>query len=64
MARASNKRNTKNFFGHVEFLTLMKACKKINSRFLNDVSLYITLEPYLMCTGDIIQAGIKNLYKT
>ncbi|WP_227807280.1 nucleoside deaminase [Mulberry dwarf phytoplasma] len=63
IARAHNNRNTKKlFFGHAEFLALMKAGKKINSRFLNDVSLYVTLEPCLMCTGAIIQAGIKNLY--
>lgn len=63
ISRAHNNRNTKkNFFGHAEFLALIKASKKINSRFLNDVFLYVTLEPCLMCTGAIIQAGIKNLY--
>jgi cytosine deaminase/tRNA(adenine34) deaminase len=63
IARAHNNRNNKKqFFGHAEFLVLIKSGKKLKSRFLNDVSIYVTLEPCLMCTGAIIQAGVQNLY--
>ncbi|MFB0638316.1 nucleoside deaminase [Candidatus Phytoplasma solani] len=63
IARAHNNRKEKNlFFGHAEFLALIKANKKLKNRRLNDVSVYVTLEPCLMCAGALIQAGVKYLY--
>ncbi|MBP5835972.1 nucleoside deaminase [Candidatus Phytoplasma meliae] len=63
IARAHNNRHQKNFFfGHAEFLALIKANKKLKTRRLNDISVYVTLEPCLMCIGALIQAGVKKLY--
>ncbi|WP_349401904.1 nucleoside deaminase [Candidatus Phytoplasma solani] len=63
IARAYNNRKQKNiFFGHAEFLALIKTNKKLKNRHLNDISVYVTLEPCLMCAGALIQAGVKHLY--
>ena len=46
---------------HAEILTINKACKKINSWYLNDCTLYVTMEPCMMCCGAIIQSRIKRV---
>lgn len=48
--------------GHAEVLAIKKACKKLNTWRLDDCSIYITLEPCLMCFGLIQLSRIKNLY--
>jgi tRNA(adenine34) deaminase len=63
IARAHNLRESKqSIHGHAEFLAMEKAAKKIGSWRLEDVDLYVTLEPCPMCAGAMIQARIKNLY--
>ena len=42
-------------------MTLNKAQKKLNDWHLNDCTMYVTLEPCLMCTGAIIQTRIKKV---
>jgi tRNA(adenine34) deaminase len=46
---------------HAEIIAINKACKKINRSFLDEATLYVTLEPCLMCTGAIFQARIKRV---
>ena len=46
---------------HAEILCLKKCAKKLGNWHLNDVTLYIALEPCLMCAGAIIHARIKNV---
>ncbi|MFR5891493.1 MAG: nucleoside deaminase [Bacilli bacterium] len=63
IARAHNKRQKKhNVFGHAEVLAIKKATKKLHSWILDEATIYVTLEPCLMCAGSILQARIKNLF--
>ncbi|KKP23877.1 MAG: Cytidine and deoxycytidylate deaminase zinc-binding region [candidate division TM6 bacterium GW2011_GWF2_28_16] len=48
--------------GHAEILAIQKACKKLKTWRLDDCSIYITLEPCIMCFGLIQLSRIKNLY--
>lgn len=62
ITRAHNLRETsEDPLAHAEMLCLKKAAKKLNGWHLNDVTLYITLEPCLMCAGAIIHARIRNV---
>ena len=47
---------------HAEILAIIKACKKLKTWRLDGCSLYVTLEPCLMCSGAIIQSRISKLY--
>lgn len=63
IARAHNLRESKQtIHGHAEFLVMEKAAKKIGSWRLENVDIYVTLEPCAMCAGAMIQARIRNLY--
>ena len=46
---------------HAEMLAIKKAIKKIGSKYLNDCTLYVTLEPCSMCAGAIVLARIKTV---
>lgn len=46
---------------HAEVIAIEKACKKIKSWYLNNCTLYVTVEPCLMCCGAIIQSRIKRI---
>ncbi len=62
VARAHNLRETnEDPLAHAEILCLKKASKKLGGWHLNDLTLYITLEPCLMCAGAIIHARIRNV---
>ena len=62
IARGHNKKEKyNNATLHAEIVTLNKAQKKLNDWHLNDCTLYVTLEPCLMCTGAIIQTRIKKV---
>ncbi|MEZ0323144.1 MAG: nucleoside deaminase [Hydrogenothermaceae bacterium] len=63
ISKAHNQRITKsNALYHAEILAIEKACKRLNSYRLDGCSIYITLEPCLMCSGAIIQARISKVY--
>jgi len=63
VAKAHNlKHNNKSALDHAEMLALKKCYKKYNDWRLNDHSIYITLEPCMMCYGAIINSRIKNIY--
>lgn len=62
IARSHNTRhNKKSVFDHAEILAIKKATKKLDTWMLDDVTMYVTLEPCLMCAGTIIQSRIKKL---
>lgn len=61
-ARAHNQRiKNNNAIAHAEMLVIEKACKKLGDWRLKDMTLYVTLEPCLMCAGAIIHSRIKRL---
>lgn len=62
ISRAFNKKESSNLAtSHAEILAINKACKKLNNWRLLDCTLYVTVEPCLMCCGAIIQSRIKKL---
>lgn len=62
VARAHNLRhNEKNSLYHAEILAINKACKKLDRWILDDATMYITLEPCIMCSGAILQSRINKL---
>ena len=62
IARAHNLRETnEDPLAHAEIICLKKAAKSLGGWHLNDVTLYITLEPCLMCAGAIIHSRIRNV---
>lgn len=62
IARAHNIRQSHHdVLGHAEIKAIQKATKKQNAWILEDATLYVTLEPCLMCAGAILQARIKRI---
>lgn len=47
---------------HAEILAINEASEKLQSWYLDECDLYVTLEPCIMCAGAIINARIKNVY--
>jgi tRNA(adenine34) deaminase len=46
---------------HAEIIALRQACRQISNYRLTDATLYVTLEPCIMCMGAIIHARIDRL---
>lgn len=46
---------------HAEILAIRNACKHLNSKYLNDCTLYVTLEPCLMCSKAIELAKVGRV---
>ncbi len=62
LARAYNRRNKDtNATSHAEIIAISKACKIIKDFRLENVTMYVTLEPCPMCAGAILQSRIKRL---
>jgi tRNA(adenine34) deaminase len=47
---------------HAEIIAINEAQKHLNSTYLQDCDLFVTLEPCLMCSGAIINSRIKRVY--
>lgn len=62
IARAHNLRETtQNALTHAESMAIQEACKKIGSWRLEEMTLYVTLEPCPMCAGAILQSRIPRV---
>jgi tRNA(adenine34) deaminase len=62
VARAHNVREKKNDpLGHAELILLRKLAHKFKNWRMLGVTVYVTLEPCLMCMGALLQARIKRL---
>jgi tRNA(adenine34) deaminase len=47
---------------HAEMLVLTSATNYLQAKWLNEASLYVTIEPCSMCAGALVLSRIKNLY--
>lgn len=62
VARAHNLRERKNDpLGHAELILLKKLSHKFKNWRVLGVTVYVTLEPCVMCMGALLQARIKRL---
>ena len=62
IARGHNLRETKkSALGHAEIIAIQKANKKLDAWRLEKATIYVTVEPCLMCGGAIIQSRIKKV---
>jgi tRNA(adenine34) deaminase len=62
LARAHNLREARqSALAHAEILALEAASARLKSWRLEDCTLYVTLEPCVMCVGAILQARIARL---
>ena len=62
LALAANQRETlPSPLGHAELLCLHRGALKLSSWRLLDCTLYVTLEPCVMCAGALVQARISRL---
>lgn len=63
IAKAYNTRqHSHDATNHAEIIAIKKACKKLRDFRLNNVVMYVTLEPCLMCLGAILNSRIKTVY--
>ena len=62
IAKSYNQKTLKNIATyHAEVLSINQACKKLSTWYLDECTLYTTVEPCLMCTGAIIQSRISRV---
>ncbi|WP_017549959.1 tRNA adenosine(34) deaminase TadA [Salinicoccus carnicancri] len=62
IARAHNRRETsQNPLTHAEIIAIDAASEKIGSWRLEDCTLYVTLEPCVMCSGAIVMSRIPHV---
>jgi tRNA(adenine34) deaminase len=57
----NNREREKNSVGHAEILCIQEACQKLDSWRLTNTTLYVTLEPCIMCMGAIYQSRISRV---
>lgn len=55
------KESDHNPCGHAEILAIQESAKKIGNWRLLDCTLYVTLEPCMMCVGAIVQARVSTV---
>lgn len=62
ISKAHNEKElNKDATQHAEILAIQEACNYMNSWYLNECTLYVTMEPCLMCAGAILQSRIKQV---
>jgi len=62
IARGHNQiEHLKDPTAHAEIITITSAANYLGTKWLNEASLYVTIEPCSMCAGAMVLARIKNL---
>ena len=62
ISQAYNKREkSQDVTKHAEMIAIEKACKKLKNWRLDDCTIYITMEPCMMCCGAIEQSRISKI---
>jgi len=62
IARGFNRRETtEHVFNHAEMTAIDEACRKLGTWRLEGCTLYVTLEPCVMCAGTMVQARLDRL---
>ena len=63
IASCHNTKNTSNIaINHAEILCIIEASKTINSWYLNECEIYVTLKPCEMCMAALAEARINKIY--
>lgn len=63
IGRGHNLReHLKDATSHAEIMAIQEACQTLNSWHLVDCTMYVTIEPCLMCAGAIVNSRIKTVY--
>jgi tRNA(adenine34) deaminase len=47
--------------GHAEIVALREACRSVSNHRLSGATLYVTLEPCVMCVGALVQARVGRV---
>ncbi len=58
----NTRESTSQVVGHAEMNAIKQACEYLNSWKLDECSIYVTLEPCLMCAGTLQQGRIGKIY--
>jgi tRNA(adenine34) deaminase len=62
ISKASNRREQWHTpLGHAELIALQRASQKLEAWRLIDCTLYVTLEPCVMCAGALVQARVSRV---
>ena len=60
---SNNRVETDNIaWHHAEFLAIEKAINKLNTKYLDKASIYITLEPCILCSALLDRVRIHEIY--
>lgn len=63
IAKSHNQVETlKDSTAHAEILAITSASAYLDSKVLKDCSMYVTLEPCVMCAGAIVLSKLENLF--
>ncbi|MBM3243713.1 MAG: nucleoside deaminase [Candidatus Omnitrophica bacterium] len=47
---------------HAEMIALTSAASLLGTKWLNEASIYVTIEPCSMCAGALVLARVRNIY--
>jgi tRNA(Arg) A34 adenosine deaminase TadA len=47
---------------HAEFMVVSEALRKLQTKYLDNASLYVTLEPCMFCSSLLEKVRIKNIF--
>lgn len=63
ISRAHNQvERLKDPTAHAEMIAITQAAGTLGSKWLNEASLYVTIEPCSMCAGALVLSRIKHIY--